>query len=64
MLFDNKIELSIFLKVKRCTRKRPPKRPNLNWISHYYNFGGSEEARTPYLIVANDALSQVSYRPK
>ena len=27
------------------------------------NFGGSEEARTLYLIVANDALSQVSYRP-
>ena len=26
-------------------------------------FGGSEEARTLYLIVANDALSQVSYRP-
>ena len=27
------------------------------------SFGGSEEARTLYLIVANDALSQVSYRP-
>ena len=27
------------------------------------NYGGSEEARTLYLIVANDALSQVSYRP-
>ena len=27
-------------------------------------YGGSDEARTRYLIVANDALSQVSYRPK
>ena len=29
----------------------------------FLSYGGSDEARTRYLIVANDALSQVSYRP-
>ena len=30
---------------------------------NYALFGGSDEDRTRYLIVANDALSQVSYGP-
>ena len=28
-----------------------------------FSHGGADEARTRYLIVANDALSQVSYSP-
>ena len=31
--------------------------------SHCLLDGGADEARTRYLIVANDALSQVSYSP-
>ena len=36
-------------------------RQNLGGVS--VNFGGTDEDRTRYLIVANDALSQMSYSP-
>jgi hypothetical protein len=32
-------------------------------LTHYNNFGGASRDRTDGLVVANDALSQLSYSP-
>ena len=32
-------------------------------LSSWYMYGGAEEDRTPDLVIANDALSQLSYSP-
>ena len=48
------------------TRNKTPVSLYSSWYrksGEIQSIGGSEEARTLYLIVANDALSQVSYRP-
>lgn len=35
----------------------------ITYQTYAFSYGGADEARTRYLIVANDALSQVSYSP-
>ena len=33
-------------------------------LAFFVGLGGEEEDRTPDLVIANDALSQLSYSPK
>ena len=40
------------------------KKLDVSCIELNFVFGGADEDRTRYLIVANDALSQMSYGPK
>ena len=44
----------------QCTPKRKP--PEGGLVSPCF-YGGAEEDRTPDLVIANDALSQLSYGP-
>ena len=54
----------ISLRNKAKIRTKSIKNPNLFQGSDILRFGGAGRDRTGDLIVANDALSQLSYSPK
>ena len=73
---DDSLKTVTFITYSRCTRTnrkqifwyldswifRQPKHPKIHSSNHLLN-GGDEEDRTPDLLNANQALSQLSYVP-